>query len=106
MSAVHTTDANFENDVLQSDVPVIVDFWAAWCAPCRVIAPVLEEISEKYKGRLKVVKLNVDENQVMAMKYGIMSIPNLKFFKGGEVVDEIVGALPRQILEQKVEANI
>jgi thioredoxin 1 len=94
---------NFEQEVLQSEVPVLVDFWAEWCGPCRMIAPTLDKIGERYAGRLKVVKVNVDNAQDLAAKYGVMSIPNLKFFKGGNVVDEVVGAVPEATLAAKVD---
>jgi thioredoxin 1 len=88
------TDANFENEVLKSDQPCLVDFWAEWCGPCRMVGPVVEEIAKEYEGKLKVGKVNVDQNTQTASKYGIMSIPSLLFFKQGKVVDQIVGAVP------------
>ena len=106
MATVHITDQNFEQEVLKSDKPVLVDFWAPWCGPCHMIAPVLEELSETYKDKLKIVKLNVDENQENSMKYQIMSIPNMKIFKDGQVVDEIIGAAPRQMIEEKLKAQL
>lgn len=93
------TDATFESEVLNSPVPTVVDFWAAWCAPCRAIAPTVEELAKQYAGKVKVVKLNVDENPRTPGRYGIMGIPTLILFKGGQVVDQLVGAVPRPKLE-------
>jgi thioredoxin 1 len=100
MKPIEINDSNFDNEVLASQMPVLVDFWAPWCAPCRMVAPVLEEIAEEYSGRIKVVKVNTDENTA-AMKYHIRSIPTLLLFKNGEVVDQIIGAVPKkQIIEK------
>jgi len=98
------TDQNFESEVLKAEVPVVVDFWAPWCGPCRMIAPVTEKLSEEYAGKLKFCKINVDENRQMAMKYQVMSIPLLLFFKDGEQVDSVLGAVPETMIRPKVEA--
>lgn len=100
MAVGKVSDATFENEVLQSSEPVVVDFWAEWCGPCRMIAPALEEIAGSLVGKVKVVKLNVDENPSTASKYGIMSIPTLMIFKGGQLASRQVGAAPRQKLEK------
>ncbi len=103
---VQGTDFNFNEEVLNSETPVLVDFWAPWCAPCRIIAPVVEEIANEYEGRLKVVKVNTDENYGVASKYGIMSIPTLGIFKAGQMVDSIIGAVPKQVLIQRIQPHI
>ena len=100
------TDTNFKNEVLQSNVPVLVDFWAPWCSPCRAIAPVLEELAGEYAGRAKIVKLNVDDHQSSAAAYGVRSIPNLIIFKNGQVAQQIVGAVPKTKLTQALDAAI
>ena len=97
------TDNNFEAEVLENDKPVLVDFWAPWCGPCRVIAPSLEEIAEEQADSLRIVKLNVDENQQTAAQYGVMSIPTLIVFKNGAAAHTIVGALPKKRLQQELE---
>lgn len=98
------TDANFEQEVMNSDIPVLVDLWAVWCAPCKMIEPSVKEISEDFTGKLKVGKLNIDENPKTATKYGIRSIPTLLFFDNGELKDQIVGALPKKKILDKVES--
>jgi thioredoxin 1 len=103
---LHLTDDAFEKEVLQSDVPVLIDFWAAWCGPCRMIAPIVEEMSEEYDGKAKICKLDVDNNQKTAMNYGIRSIPTILIFKGGEVVDSIVGAVPKQQIVERLSNHL
>jgi len=103
---IKITDTNFEQEVLKSDIPVLVDFWAVWCAPCLMVAPVVKEIAKEYRDKLKVCKLNVDEAPNTASRYGIMSIPTLAVFKDGEVVDRIVGALPKSELETTIKQHI
>jgi thioredoxin 1 len=105
-NAMAVTDGNFETEVVQSSVPVLVDFWAAWCGPCRAIAPAVEEIAAEYKGRLKVVKVDVDDNQEVAIKYGVQSIPTLMVFKDGEVVERLVGAYPKPVLLSKLQNHL
>lgn len=102
-AAVQVTDDSFKEVVLESDVPVLVDFWAPWCGPCRMVAPVVDEISQQYEGQIKVVKLNTDENPSVASQYGIRSIPTLMIFKGGERVDMVVGAVPKATLANTIE---
>lgn len=98
-----TSDGTFEADVIDSDLPVLVDFWAPWCGPCRMVAPIVEELSEEYDGRVKFVKLNTDENPQVAGKYGIRSIPTLLVFKGGDPVGQIVGFRPKSDLKKRLD---
>jgi thioredoxin 1 len=98
MHPVEVTDQSFDSTVLQSSVPVLVDFWAPWCGPCRTIAPTLETLAEEYKGRVTIAKMNVDENANVPVQYGVRSIPYLALFKGGVVVDQTVGAKPKNVL--------
>ncbi|MBS4058155.1 MAG: thioredoxin [Bacteroidetes bacterium] len=102
--ALDVTDSNFDEVVLKSDVPVIVDFWAVWCGPCRMVGPIVEDIGNEYAGKAKVVKLDVDNNNASAAKYGIRNIPTILFFKNGEVVDKQVGVVPKQVLVNKLES--
>ena len=100
---IELSDSTFESEVVNSDVPVLVDFWAPWCGPCRAIAPIVEEISSSYEGKIKVGRMNVDENQSTTMKFGIRSIPTIIMFKGGEAVDQIIGAVPKGEIERVVD---
>ncbi len=100
---VELNETNFENEVKKSDIPVMIDFWATWCGPCRMIAPFVEEASTEYDGKLKVGKIDVDSNQKISSEFAIMSIPAVLFFKGGEVVDQIVGAVPKKALFDKID---
>lgn len=102
-SVVELSQGNFEREVLQSPTPVLVDLWAAWCAPCRMIAPIVEELSGRYDGKVKMGKLNVDDHPQVAAQYGIMNIPTLLLFKGGKEVDRIVGVVPKEELTRRIE---
>lgn len=102
-AATAVTDSTFKQEVLESEVPVLVDFWAPWCGPCRMVAPVVDEIADQYAGQIKVVKLNTDENPGVASQYGIRSIPTLMIFKGGQRVDMVVGAVPKTTLANTIE---
>ncbi len=106
MSVNHVSDHSFDQDVLKSDVPVLVDYWAEWCGPCKMIAPILEEVSRDYDGKVQVAKLNVDDNQEVAAKYGIRGIPTLMLFKKGEVVATKVGALSKSQLTQFLDSHL
>ena len=103
---VAVQDSTFKAEVLDSSVPVLVDFWATWCAPCRAIAPALEELATQYKGKVKIAKVDVDSNQMVAGQFGIRSIPTLLFFKGGRVVEQLVGALPKAKLEEAIKKQL
>jgi thioredoxin 1 len=100
------SDATFDAEVLQSSTPVLIDFWAPWCGPCRAIAPIVDELAGEYAGKLKVVKMNVDENQATPSRYGVRGIPNLILFKGGQVHEQIVGAVPKSRLAQAVQSAV
>ncbi len=100
------TDANFEQEVLKSNLPVLIDFWAEWCAPCRMIAPMVEEIAKEYDGKLKVGKLDIDSNPQVSMKYGVRSIPTLLVFRDGRVVEQIIGAVPKHQLVDKISSHV
>jgi len=104
MSAVQEiNDKNCEIEVINSDIPVLIDFWAPWCAPCRAIGPVVDELANDYNGKLKVVKMNVDDNPLTPSRFGVRSIPNLLLFKNGQVKDQIVGAVPKQMFVQAID---
>lgn len=98
------SDQNFENEVIKSSLPVLLDLWAPWCGPCRMVAPVIDGLAEKYNGKVKFCRLNVDENPQTAAKYRVMSIPTLLFFKNGEAVDTVIGAVPERTLQPKIDA--
>jgi len=102
MKPITFTDDNFDSEVLNSDKPVLVDFWAVWCGPCRMIAPIVEELAGEYEGRAKIGKLDVDNNQQVSIKYGVRSIPTLLIFKDGKVKESIIGAVPRNMIVQKL----
>ena len=104
--AIEITEANFEELVLKSDKPVLVDFWAEWCGPCRMVGPVVEELAKEFEGKAVVGKVDVDSNPEISMKFGIRNIPALLFFKGGEIVDKQIGAVPKSVLAQKLTAQL
>lgn len=106
MPLTHFTDANFKKEVLTSGQPVLVDFWAEWCGPCKMIAPAIEELAKEYAGKIKIGKLDVDQNPKSATEYGVMSIPALIFFKDGKVMDQVVGAMNKPGLKKKIEENL
>lgn len=106
MKPVEVTDSNFQNEVLNSPTPVLIDFWAEWCGPCKMIAPLVEELAKEYDGKLKVGKVDVDSNQQVSMQFGIRSIPTLLIFKQGKVVDQLVGAVPKRMLVEKITKHL
>ena len=105
-NVLQVTDATFDGEVLKADLPVLIDFWAPWCGPCKAIAPVVDQLSEEYAGRLKVVKMNVDDNPETPSRYGVRGIPNLIVFKGGQVRDQIIGAVPKAQLVKAITAVV
>ncbi|MEJ2195504.1 MAG: thioredoxin [Ignavibacteriaceae bacterium] len=106
MAITVITDDNFQDEVLNSDLPVLIDFWAIWCGPCKMIAPIVEDLATEYDGKAKIGKLDVDSNQQTSIKYGVRSIPTLLIFKGGELVDTIIGAVPKAKVVEKLELVI
>ncbi len=106
MAAIELTDANFQTEVLESEVPVLVDFWAEWCGPCRAIAPIISELATEYEGKAKVGKVDVDTNPQSAMNYGVRSIPTLLFFVGGEVRDQMVGSSTKREFQKRLDALV
>ena len=100
------TDSDFEQEVLESETPVLVDFWAEWCAPCKMVAPVLDDLANEYDGKIKFTKVDVDTNPETAMKYGIRSIPTLLVFKGGSPVDQVVGAVPKAVIKKRLDSAL
>ncbi len=102
MKPITITDDNFETEVLKSDMPVLIDFWAVWCGPCKMISPIVEELADEYNGKLKIGKLDVDENQQTSIKYGVRSIPTLLIFKDGKLKDTVIGAVPKKNIVQRI----
>jgi thioredoxin 1 len=100
---LQVTDSNFDEEIIKSDIPVMVDFWAEWCGPCKMVAPVVEELAGEYKGKIKIAQMNVDQNRQTPAKYGIRNIPTLIFFKGGEVANTIVGAHPKMAIDEQLK---
>ena len=103
---MEVTDSNFQQEVLSSDQPVLVDFWAEWCGPCKMIAPIVEELAKEYDGKLKVGKVDVDTNQQVSMQFGVRSIPTLLIFKSGRVVEQVIGAVPKRLLAEKIAKHL
>ncbi len=106
MKPMEMTDSNFQQEVLSSDRPVLVDFWAEWCGPCKMIAPIVEELANEYDGKLKVGKVDVDSNQQVSMQFGVRSIPTLLIFKSGKVVEQVIGAVPKRLLAEKIAKHL
>ena len=106
MALIHLSDDTFKKEVLESQLPVLVDFWAPWCGPCKIIGPYVEEMAKEFSGKMKIGKINIDENSKIASQYAIMSIPTLIFFKKGKVMEQVVGALSKQDLKKKIQENL
>lgn len=106
MKPLEFTDQNFREEVMQSSLPVVIDFWAVWCGPCKMIAPIMEELAQEYQGKAKIGKLDVDNNPTVAMQYGIRSIPTVMIFQNGDVVEQIVGAVPKRQIVEKLSSYI
>lgn len=106
MAEITLTEENFDSEVLQSPIPVVVDFWAEWCGPCKVLSPIVDQLAQEYAGKIKVAKLNVDEYSNLATRYNVMSIPTLKFFKGGKLAGELIGAAPKPTVESEFKKYI
>ena len=106
MSTLHFTDANFKKEVLESNLPIMVDFWASWCGPCKMIAPHIDELAKEYVGKMKIGKVDVDTNSKVATEYGVMSIPTIIFFKNGKIMSQHVGAVSKFDLKRKIEENL
>jgi len=106
MSLLHLTDSNFKKEVLESELPVLVDFWAPWCGPCKMIAPIIEDLAKEFDKKIRIGKINLDENPKIATHYGIMSIPTIVFFKKGKVMEQIVGVLSKSKFKRKLEENL
>jgi thioredoxin 1 len=105
-NTIEITDANFESEVLKAELPILIDFWATWCGPCRQIAPTIDALADEYKGRVRIGKMDVDQHQIVPQQYGVRSIPTLLIFKGGKVVGQVVGAVPRAKLEAEIQKHI
>ena len=106
MSVLHLTDSDFKKEVLESSLPVVVDFWAPWCGPCKAIGPIVEELAKEYQKKVKVAKINIDEHGATATRYGVMSIPTVMFCKNGKIVEQVVGAISKSEFKKKIEANL